>query len=389
MPSSAARLNTLPPYVFAIIAERIRQMRADGLDVIRLDIGSPDMPPPNTVVEVLAESAHQAGHHGYTGYRGTDGFRQAISRYYAQRFDVDLDPYTEVLPLIGSKEGIVNFSLAFLDSGDTALVPGIAYPSYAMGCHLAGGTVHWLHLHQENGYLPDLASIPDVVAARAKIIWVNYPNNPTGAVAETGFYEELVDFCRVHDILMASDNPYVDVTYDGYVAGSALQTPGAKTCTVEFMSLSKTYNMAGWRLGAAVGNAEALKTLLRIKSNVDSGHFHAVYDAGVEALESTPQEWINKRNNIYRARRDRVLAALRQIGLEAGKPKGAMYIWAKVLDGDSRSYQEEALSAAHVSIAPGETYGPDGEGYVRLSLSTADDRLDEALERLIAWYASR
>ena len=389
MPTPSERLNRLPPYVFAVLDQRLHEMLRQGLDVIRLDIGSPDMPPPNVVIEELVHAAWNPNYHSYAGYRGIPAFRQAVARYYQVRFGVSLDPEREVLPLIGSKEGIVNLSLAYLDTGDVALVPDIGYPSYAMGARLAGAEIFWLPMRAERDYLLDVEAIPTEVARCAKILWVNYPNNPTGATAERDFYQRVVDFCRAHDILLASDNPYVDVVFDGYRAGSALQVEDAKSCVVEFMSFSKTFNMGGWRLGAAVGCADALKKLLQVKSNVDSGHFRPIYEAGIAALEQTSQEWIDGRNRIYEARRDRLLAILDEIGLSAQKPKGSLYVWARVQDGDGRTYAEEALNVAHVSLAPGAAYGPGGEAYVRLSVGVPDDRFDVALERLKSWRWNR
>ena len=389
MPQPAYRLQALPPYPLAVLNQRIRELNAQGMDVIGLDIGSPDMPPPEIVIDALDKSIHHAGHHSYSGYKGTPSFCAAIARHYRERFGVTLDPNTQVLPLIGSKEGIVNLSLAYLDRGDIALVPNVGYPSYSLGAQLAGAEVYWLPVDGAGGYLPDFDAIPAEVLTRAKLLWVNYPSNPTGATAELDFYQRAVDFCSGHNILLASDNPYVDVTFDGYVAGSALQAKNALATAVEFMSFSKTYNMAGWRLGAAVGNAEGINTLLQIKSNTDSGHFEPIYDAGVIALEQVPRSWIDERNAVYQCRRDRILETLPRIGLSAEKTKGSLYVWAKVVEGDGGSYAEAALTNAHVSVAPGQIYGPGGIKYVRISLGTPDARLDEALVRLEKWYASR
>jgi LL-diaminopimelate aminotransferase len=355
----AERLNNLPPYIFAVLGQRIQQMLSDGLDVISLDIGSPDLPPPQHVIEALAHSAQNPNHHGYSGYRGIPAFRQATADYYQRRFGVILDPEREVLPLIGSKEGIVNLCLAFLDRGDISLVPSIGYPSYSMGTRLAGAEVHWLSLEKDS-YLPNIQTVPSDTVTRAKLLWVNYPNNPTGATADLDFYNRAVKFCMENDILLVSDNPYMDVTYDNYKAPSALQVPKARECTVEFMSCSKTYNMGGWRLGAAVGNADVLKILLQVKSNVDSGHFRPIYDAGVAALNETSDEWINRRNYIYQSRRDQIFDVLSQIGLEAKKPKGSLYVWGRVLEGDGISYVNEALHKALLSLAPGDAYVPGG-----------------------------
>lgn len=391
MPASAQRLQTLPPYAFAVLTQRVRELNAQGLDVIGLDIGSPDMPPPPVVLEAMFASARQPGNHSYGGYKGTAGFREAIAAYYRRRFGVTIDPETQVLPLIGSKEGIVNLSLAYLDRGDVALLPTISYPSYGIGAHLAGAEVAQLPVSEAGGYLPDLDAVPASALSRAKLLWVNYPNNPTGATAETAFYQQAVEFCHRHGLLLASDNPYVEVNYDGYAAGSALQVAGALDCTLEFISFSKSYNMAGWRLGAAVGSAAAVKTLLQIKSNMDSGHFRPIFDGGTAAIEQVPQSWIDERNAIYQRRRDRILAALPQIGLRAVKPKGSLYVWAHVEDAslDGGSYAEAALLNAYVSVAPGEIYGAAGKHYVRISVGITDERLEAALERLTTWYAAR
>jgi LL-diaminopimelate aminotransferase len=390
LPAPAARLYSLPPYPFAVLNQRVRELNAQGYDVINFDIGNPDMPPTDEVIQALYTSACHPDHHGYSGYKGTPGFRAAIAGYYAQRFGVEVDPEREVLPLLGSKEGIVNLSLAYLDRGDLALVPDIGYPSYSMGAYLAGGMVDWLPL-SEPDYLPDVTRIPGDVLRRAKLLWINYPNNPTGATADGDFYQRIVDFCRENDLLLASDNPYVDVTFDGYTAGSVLQAEGAREASVEFISFSKSYNMAGWRLGAAVGCAEAIQTLLQVKSNMDSGHFQAIYDAGIVAVHQTSQAWIAQRNAVYQRRRDHILAELPSIGLRAQTPKGSLYVWARVEDEtmDGGQYAEQALLNAYVSIAPGQIYGSGGTRYVRMSLSINDERLEEALERLKLWYASR
>ncbi|MCB9451783.1 MAG: aminotransferase class I/II-fold pyridoxal phosphate-dependent enzyme [Anaerolineaceae bacterium] len=388
MPEISSRLQRLPPYFFAVIGQRMREMQAQNLDIIRLDIGNPDMPPPPHVLDAMQKAVFDPSKHGYSGYQGIPAFREAVARYYQHRFGVSLNPDTEVLPLIGSKEGIVNMSLGYLDAGDISLVPDVSYPSYATGARLAGAEVHWLPMRAENQYLVDVSDIPDQIAARAKVLWVNYPNNPTGATANVDFYRDLVAFSIQNDILLLSDNPYVEVTFDGYRASSALSAPDAMTCTVEFMSFSKTFNMGGWRLGAAVGNAQALQTLLQVKSNVDSGHFHAIYDAGIAALDHTPRTWIDERNLIYQRRRDRIMQTLPQIGLEAENPKGTLYIWARVKHGSAEEYIEQVLTQARVALAPGGAYGHGGEHYIRLSVSVPDDRLDEALTRLETWYTS-
>lgn len=388
MPQVAKRISSLPNYVFSVIGDRIRQLNADGVNVLRLDIGNPDLPPPTSVLDALNASSANANHHGYTGYRGDAGFRQAIVTHYKYKYGVELDANRHVLPVIGSKEGLVNLTLAYLDRGDLALIPDIGYPSYAMGTRLAGADIAWVRLDKDNGYKPSLLDVKPETASKSKILWVNYPNNPTGAVVEIDDYKRILKFCKMNDILLVSDNPYIDVTYDSYQAPSALQATDDLDHIVEFFSFSKSFNMAGWRLGAAVGSEEIIANLLKVKSNIDSGHFKPVYDAGCVALE-TDQTWIKRRNTIYQDRRDRILKTLSNIGLKAKSPKGAMYIWARVLDLPSSQYVEEALTRAHVSIAPGDAYGPGGVGYVRISLAVEDSKLDQALDQLQHWYSIR
>jgi LL-diaminopimelate aminotransferase len=390
MPTPAARLTRLETYPLAVLGARVQSMLAKGIPIIRLDIGSPDMPPAADVIETLADAACRADSHGYAGYKGIPAVRAAFATYYARRFGVALDPNTEVLPLLGSKEGIVNLCLAYLDEGDIALVPTIGYPSYSLGALLAGAEVFWMPVSEESGYLPDLDAIPEYALDRAKLLWVNYPNNPTGATVELAFYERAVAFCKRHDLLLASDNPYADVTFEGYRAPSALEAAGAKDCTVEFTSLSKTFNMAGWRIGAAVGNATALKTLLQVKSNMDSGHFIPIYEAAAQALETTTEEWIATRNHIYKRRRDAFVVAMPSIGLSGQTPRGSLYLWGRVPVGmTGADYCTQALEYAHVALVPGDAYGPDGTNYVRISIGMDDTHFDEAIERLKRWWASR
>jgi LL-diaminopimelate aminotransferase len=383
LPKRAYRLDRLPPYGFAIIGQRIQEMTAAGKDVIRLDIGSPDMPPPDRVVEALKQSASDPTHYQYGSYRGDPGFRKAVADYYKRHFGVNLDPNREVLPLIGSKEGLVNLALAYVDRGDASLVPTIAYPAYMMGTLMAGGEI--IEMPLDERYLPDFDAIKGDLA-RAKLLWVNYPNNPTGATADLDFYQRAVAFCREHNLLLCSDNPYCEIVYDGYRAPSALQAPGAMDCTVEFMSMSKMFNLAGWRLGAAVGNREALDNLLNVKSNVDSGHWKAIYDAAAVALNEVPQSWIDARNARYQQRRDRILQFLPEIGLETYKSSASLYVWARVLEGNDQQYVEHALNEALVALTPGTMYGRDGAGYIRFSLGVTDERLEKALTRLREWH---
>ncbi len=383
MSRPADRLAHLPAYPFAIINQRVRQLTQQGIDVISLDVGSPDMPPPEFVIEALSRAAHQPNKHGYSGYKGAPEFRRAVADYYQRRFGVALDPEKEVLPLLGSKEGIVNLCLAYLDRGDLALVPEVSYPAYSMGAYMAGAEVYWVPVDEQ--FLPILDAIPTDVLKRAKLLWVNYPNNPTGATVDLEFYQRAAAFCAKYDILLASDNPYFEVTYDGYIAGSALQVTDFKPFTIEFISMSKSHNMAGWRLGAAVGSAEAITNLLQIKSNIDSGHFLAIYEAGAAALNETPQSWIDARNAVYQRRRDLILSRMNRIGLTAAPPKGSLYVWAKTHAGTGQDYVEGALNNAHVSFAPGSMYGPGGTDYVRISVGVPDDQLAVALDRLEKW----
>ena len=386
MTSPAERIQRLPRYVFDIIGENIRAMQQRGLEVFRLDIGNPDLPPPDFIIDALAQSAHNPKKHGYSGYRGTPGFRQAVARYYQKRFGVTLNSETQILPLLGSKEGIVNLSLAYLDRGDVALVPDISYPSYAMGAYLANAEIEWMPMREENNFLPDWSRLTPNGLRRAKLMWVNYPNNPTGAIASLDFYQNALDLCRHNDILLVSDNPYCDIGFEGYEAPSVMQLEGATEHAIEFMSLSKTYNMAGWRLGAAVGSPDAIGLLLQVKSNVDSGHFMPIYDAGVVALDQVSNEWLTERNAIYRRRRDKIMAVLPRIGLKAETPQATLYIWAKPTTMSATDYLAKALENACVSFGPGAAYGPGGDDYIRISVSIEDQALDRALVQLEEWF---
>jgi LL-diaminopimelate aminotransferase len=386
---TADRLARLPAYPFAGWSREVAAVAASGVDVIRLDIGNPDLPPPPRVIQALERSARDPHHHGYAGYQGLPAFRQAIAGYYRRRFDVDLDPQTQVLPLIGSKEGIVNLGLACLDPGDLILVPDPGYAPYALGAALAGGEVVPFPLHPERGYLPDLNAIPAGLADRAVLMWLNYPNNPTGATASLHFLSDAADFARRHNLLLCHDAPYCDVTYDGYVAPSLLQIPGAAEVSIEFNSLSKSWNMAGWRIGMAVGNFQALAALAQVKSNVDSGIFRPLQEAAVEAL-ATDDEWVLERNRVYEARRDLMVAGLVSAGLQTTRPQATLYLWARVPNGsDSENWAFELLHSTGVAVAPGPFFGPGGKGYVRLSVGAPIDRIRSAMERLEEFMASR
>nr|HID13557.1 aminotransferase class I/II-fold pyridoxal phosphate-dependent enzyme [Anaerolineae bacterium] len=384
----AERLNNLPPYVFAIIGRRVRALQEQGVDVIRLDIGSPDLPPPPAVVETLCRLAQEPHTHGYGGFFGKPALRKAIADYYDRRFGVKLDPESEVLPLIGSKEGIFHLPMAFVDPGDVVLAPEPGYPTYRVSAQLVGGELYQMPLLAENGFLPDFDAIPGDVLARARVLWLNYPNNPTTAVADDEFFRRAVDFAREHGILLVHDNPYADTAWDGYVPPSLLQIAGAREVAVEFNSLSKTYHMAGWRVGMVVGNAKAIEALARLKSNVDSGIFRAVQDAAITALSTTDEAWLVERNETYRARRRAVTAALERMGLEYAPSSATLYVWARVPQGTtSAQFASDLLGETGVSLAPGTAFGPHGEGYVRISLVQPMERLEEAIGRWERWMA--
>lgn len=378
----ANRIGNLPPYLFAQIDKKVAEKKAAGVDVISLGIGDPDLPTPRNIIEKLCEQANNPENHRYPSYFGLPAFRRAIAGWYKRRFGVDLDPDTEVLPLIGSKEGIAHIALAMCDPGDVSLVADPGYPVYNTGAILAGATPHFLPLLEENDFLPKLDDIPGAALDRAKMILLNYPNNPTSATAPDSFFEELIAWAKKTGVVVAHDNPYSEITYDGYVAPSFLQYPGAKEVGVEFHSLSKTYNMTGWRIGWACGNADVIEALGRVKTNIDSGIFNAIQYAGIEALEG-PQDIIDEMRVVYKRRRDLVMSALERMGLKARTPKATIYVWVRVPDGyDSAGFATHVLDKAGVIVSPGNAYGPSGEGYVRISLTIADDRLAEALERI-------
>ncbi len=384
------RLQRVPPYPFVILAQKVRELQSQGVDVIRMDIGAPDMPPPNKVIEAMRTYALRPDVHRYPGYRGSPELKAAFAEYYQRRFGVTLDPETEVLPLIGSKEGLHHITLTYINPGDVVLVPDPCYPTYRTAARLAGGEVFAMPLRAENDFLPDLDSIPEDVRRRAKILWLNYPNNPTGATATLDFFRRAVDFARRWNILICHDAPYTDVTFDGYVAPSILQVEGAKDVSVEFNSLSKAYNMAGWRVGVALGNAEAVAALLRMKSNVDTGIFLPLQHGGAVALREVTDEWIAERNREYARRRDIILDALSQLGLSARRPLGSLYVWARVPDGQTGDeFAERVLNEVGISFAPGSMYGEEGRQYVRISLGVPTERVQEAMTRLLNWAASR
>jgi len=376
------RLEAIPPYKFQELEQQISDKRAAGIDVISLGIGDPDEPTYPHVVEAMQEAVANPAYHQYPSNRGRDEFREAFAAFYDRRFGVAIDAKTEVIPAIGAKECIYNLCFAFLDPGDVALASDPGYPVYTGGPILAGATAELLPLVPELGFAPDLGAVPAEVAAKARLMFINYPNNPTGAIVPDGFFEQVVEFAREHQILVAHDNAYSETTYDGYVAPSFLATPGAKEVGVEVFSLSKGYNMTGWRCAAILGNAEAIQTYWRLKTNVDSGLFEAIQMAGVAALEG-PGEPLQQMNETYVRRRDLVVSALGEIGVDVASPKGTIYVWAPVPEGHtSTSFCELVLEEAAVVISPGSMYGPSGEGFFRIALTAPDDRIEEAVERM-------
>jgi len=378
------RLDLIPPYLFAELERKIAAKRAQGIDVISLGIGDPDRPTPAIVVDAMQEAVTEPETHQYPSNRGRPDFRQAVSDFYMRRFDVELDPDTEVMPAIGAKECIFNLNLAFLDPGDAALSADPGYPVYTGGPLMAGADPVLMPLLPEHGFTPDLSAISDPDRARAKLMFFNYPNNPTGAIVRPGFFEEVVEFAGVNDVLAVHDNAYSETTYDGYRAPSFLATPGAKDIGVEVFSWSKGYNMTGWRCAAIVGNADAIAAYWKLKTNIDSGLFEAVQLAGIAALSPDADGDVKEMNALYTRRRDLVVDALEKIGVDVTPPKGTIYIWAPVPAGfdSAAAYCEHVLEEAAVVISPGGAYGPNGEGFFRISLTTPDDRLLEAVERL-------
>lgn len=384
----ARRVQQLPPYLFAEISRKIAEKRAQGVDVISFGIGDPDLPTPPHVIEALKRAADDPVNHRYPETEGLPELRQAMARWYERRFGVMLDPDKEVVPLIGSKEGIAHVALCLVDPGDVALVPDPAYPVYAVGTMFAGGEVYPLPLREERGFLPDLDAVPADVARRANVLWINYPNNPTAACATLEFFERVVHFARRHDIAVCHDLAYADVAYDGYTPPSFLEVPGARDVGIEFNSLSKAYNMTGWRVGMAVGNAVLVDALTRVKSNLDSGIPQAIQHMAIAAMEG-PQDVIAQHNAVYQRRRDRMVEVLRAIGLKVEPPKASLYIWAKLPEGErSIDFATRLLEDTGVVVTPGIGYGAHGEGYIRLSLTTPDDRIDEGLRRLASWRAA-
>jgi LL-diaminopimelate aminotransferase len=385
----ANRIEKLPPYLFVEISKKIAEKRAKGEDIISFAIGDPDIPTPDHIINRLCEAARDPVNHRYPESDGLPELRQAIAGWYHKRFSISLDPNKEIVPVIGAKEGIAHMALCLIDPGDTALVPDPAYPVYSVGTMLAGGKPYYLPLTKENNFLPSLNNIPPHIAKEAKLLWINYPNNPTGAVAELDFFNQVVEFARQYDLAICHDGPYTEVAFDGYQPVSFMQADGAKEVGIEFHSLSKTFNMTGWRIGMAVGDATMIDALTRVKSNMDSGIPQAIQYAAIEALRGS-QDCIQEHNTIYQRRRDLVIEMLNKIGLEAESPRASLYVWAKVPEGyTSVDFATALLEQVGVVVTPGIGYGQNGEGYVRLSLTIPDAGLVKGLSRLAGWRDSK
>ena len=381
----ARRLDKIPPYLFVEISRKIAAKKAQGIEVISFGIGDPDIPTPPHIVDRLRETALDAPNHRYPETDGLPEFRQAAADWYQRRFGISLDADKEVLSLIGAKEGIGHAALCFLDPGDVALVPDPGYPVYSVGTWFAGGECHWMPLLEENGWLPDLDAIPEHVARAAKVMWLNYPNNPTGAIAGPDYFEKVVEFAARYDIAVLHDASYTEVAFDGFKPTSFLQTPGAMEVGMEFHSLSKSYNMTGWRLGVAAGNAEMIDALMVVKSNLDSGVPQAIQYMGIEALNG-PLDAVDERNAVYQRRRDRVLETLRGMGLHVDPPKAGLYVWARIPHGyTSAQITESLLEQCDIVVTPGNGYGAYGEGYIRLTLTIDDENMERGLQRLADW----
>ncbi len=380
----AKRIDQIPPYLFAEIDKKKEEMRKKGIDLIDLGVGDPDLPTPKLIIERLKKAAENPKNHRYPSYEGMIEFRTAVAQWYGRRFGISLDAKTEVLSLIGSKEGIAHIPLSFVDPGDIVLVPSPGYPVYRVSTLFAGGTPYFLPLRKENGFLLNVSQIPESVAQKAKLLFINYPNNPTSAVAERPFFEEIIEFARRYRIIVCHDAAYSEVAFDGYQPLSFLQVEGAREIGVEFHSLSKTFNMTGWRIGFAVGNSEILAGLGRVKTNIDSGLFQAVQEAGTEALNhfDTP---LSEIITIYERRRDVMVKGLRELGLELDQPKATFYLWIQVPKGyTSGRFATLLLDKAGIVATPGNGFGEDGEGFIRMALTVDEQRLKEAVERMKA-----
>jgi LL-diaminopimelate aminotransferase len=383
------RVESLPPYLFVEISRKIAEKKARGEEVISFAIGDPDIPTPSHIIDRLCEAARDPANHRYPESESLPGLRRAVADWYQKRFDISFDPDKEVLPLIGSKEGIAHIAFCFIDHGDIALVPDPGYPVYSVSTMLADGEPYYLPLKGGNGWLPDLEAIPEPIRKRARLLWINYPNNPTAAVADLEFFNRVVRFAQANDLVVCHDGPYTEVAFGDYQPVSFMQAEGARDIGVEFHSLSKSYNMTGWRIGMAVGNATMINALMRLKSNLDSGIPQAIQYAAIAAL-SGPQEAIPEHNAIYQRRRDLIVEVLNNIGLKAEPSKASLYIWARVPEGfTSTDFTADLLEQVSVAVTPGIGYGQQGEGYVRLSLTIPDAALVKGLSRLSGWRNSR
>ncbi len=384
MKNSADRIQALPRYLFAEIDKKVREAQKMGVDVIKLGIGDPDLPTPDYIVRRMQEEAARPENHNYPPDDGLREFREAVAAYYGKRHGVELDPDTEVVPLIGSKEGIAHISFCYTNPGDVNLVPDPGYPVYGIGTLFAGGTSYIMPLLEENNYLPDLSVIPEEVARKTKLLFLNYPNNPTGASATSEYFEQVASFAGKYNILVCHDAAYSEIAFDGYQPPSFLEAPGGKDVAIEFGSLSKTFNMTGWRIGYAVGNSEALEALYRFKTNTDSGLFKAIQYTGVEALNNPEMvPFLNGLRKVYQGRRDVVVKALKEAGWPARSPQATFYIWAPVPKGyTSQSFVAHILEKTGVVITPGRGFGEYGEGYFRIALTVKEERLTEAMTRI-------
>ncbi len=376
------RINSLPPYLFKEIDRQKEEIRKRGVDIINLGVGDPDMPTPSHIIEALNKAAHDPANHRYPSYTGMVDFNEAVSRWYKRRFNVDLDPASEVVTLIGSKEGIAHIPLAFINNGDVALATSPGYPVYDIGVKFAGGQTYFMDLLKENNFLPDLGAVPEDIVKKAKMMFINYPNNPTAAVADSEFFKTVVEFAQANNIIVCHDAAYTELAFDGYRPESFLETDGAKDVGIEFHSLSKTYNMTGWRIGFAVGRAEIIQALGQVKSNIDSGAFQAVQIAGIAAIEED-QTCINEMNAEYTKRRDILVDGLCSIGLSVEKPKATFYTWVEVPKGyTSSEFASHLLLKAGIVATPGNGFGAAGEGYIRMVLTVGQERLKEVIERI-------
>ncbi|MBF0225602.1 MAG: LL-diaminopimelate aminotransferase [Desulfobacterales bacterium] len=376
------RLKTLPPYLFKEIDRQKDEVRKKGVDIIDLGVGDPDIPTPKHIIEALNKASHEPKNHKYPSYSGMYEFNNAVARWYKRRFNVDLDASKEVITLIGSKEGIAHIPLAFINPGDIGLATSPGYPVYDIGVKFAGGIPYSLDLIKQNNFLPDIDAIPNDVLKKAKLMFINYPNNPTSAIADKEFFKKVVAFAEKNSIIVCHDAAYTEVCFDGYKPESFLEIPGAKEVGIEFHSLSKTYNMTGFRLGFAVGRAEVIQALGQVKSNIDSGAFQAVQVAGIEALDGD-QKCVAENNKEYQERRDIMVAGLKKIGLSVEPPKATFYLWIEVPKGyTSASFTSHLLQKAGIVVTPGNGFGKAGEGYFRISLTTNKERLKESIERI-------